>query len=64
MWYRISGTGVKARFEFTELPEPNTSGPACPGPKDRRAKMLDELVADLELAGRAVGNLAQPHLTQ
>jgi len=26
--------------------------------------MLDELVADLELAGRAVGDLEQPRLTQ
>jgi len=29
------------------------------GPKDRRAEMLDELVADLELAGRSVGDLEQ-----
>lgn len=27
------------------------------GPKDRRAEMLDELVTDLELAGRSVGDL-------
>jgi uracil-DNA glycosylase len=53
-------------LEYETLPLVATIHPSAVlrGPKDRRAEMLDELVADLELAGRAVGDLEQPHLTQ
>jgi DNA polymerase len=53
-------------LEYATLPLVATIHPSAVlrGPKDRRAEMLDELVADLELAGRAVGDLEEPRLTQ
>lgn len=53
-------------LEYRTLPLVATIHPSAVlrGPKDRQAEMLDELVADLALAGRAAGDLEQPHLTQ